>query len=843
MKPATASRSAFLSQFRSAIKLNLVGPLLLLVSLLSLSAGGAAAQQNGAGSALPSVRGSVVDADGRAPLTNAQVAVRRPGDTAVLTGATTDQSGRFTIQGIAPGQYELTVTYLGYGPATTPVSVTAGGEAVALAPIVLTRQAVALADITVVAERSAVVVAADRDIYAVEAIPGAAGGSATDVLQNIPDLQVDVDGAITLRGATPTIYINGRPAPMTGEALAIFLQGYAAENIENVEVMPNPSARYEAQGGGGIVNLVLRRGAGLGLSGNAFLNGGSRGELGIGGRTTYQQGPWTLMGGTSVRLTQTETNSSELRTNLNTNTQLGQYVLADRRTWNGNFDLNTEYALGPQTSLSAQTRIGMNAASADRVTTYREMDAAELILDEYDRTTVDEANGLSGNFALEFEHEFKNANELELQFEYERGRDYEQSRIRQRLLEDLNLAEYSMELTEDEDRETESEISFQADYIRPFGERTQVELGFQTEHGSTDERRWQQVAIEDSPEGPLPALQNGFIHSQTVNSLYLTLIRRMGDVNAQLGLRGERSNTTLGLPDGDVDVNDMSFFPNANITYNVGEGKRIRASYSMRIQRPSSNVLNPTNTSDDPLNLRTGNPEITPQFTHSYSLDGSWAGQLGTIRISPFYRRSVNEWERFKTVNEESGVATTTYANLGSTNTFGSSINLSVRDYKGIGGSINLNGQHQINNWDESMSRAAESSTRWGLQTNLNGRVTSDLSLQGSLAYNPGRDLPQGRTSSTIMTRLGLRQRVLDGRGSLNLNVTDPFEQYRPTTTTRDVNFTEQGSNRASIRSLSLSFAYNFGGRGRPAGQRGPGGPGGFGGPGGPGGGFGGGRP
>ena len=806
--PAPVRASGSRGMFGGAIVLGL---------LLSLIAPENARAQT----ALPSLRGSVVDSAGGAPLPNAQVIIRLPGQESVITGAVTDQSGRFTIPAIAPGRYSLTFSYLGYAPHTTAVEVGAG--AVTVPRIALLRQAIELADLTVVAERSAVVMAADRDIYSVGAIAAAAGGSATDVLQNIPDLQVEVDGTVTLHGEAPTIYINGRPTPMTGEALAMFLQGFAAENIESVEVMQNPSSRFEAQGSGGIVNIVLRRGASLGLTGNAFANGGSRGEMGLGGRATWQQDAWRITGGSNLRLTQTETNTSELRENLSTQTSLEQYALADRQTWNGNFDFDVEYSLGSETTLSADSRIGLNASDASRVTTYRELDATELLIDEYQRSTIDDASGLSSELALEFEHEFSDEHELELALEYENGRDFEQSLIRQRILEDLGVLDEATELTEDEDRETETEVSLQADYIRPMGERGQLELGFQSEYGSTDERRWQQVS-EESTAGAGEALRTGFEHSQAINSLYLTLMRRLGDFNAQLGVRAEHSNTTLGLEAGDVDVRDLSVFPNANLTYNLGEGKRIRGSYSVRIERPSSNVLNPTNTSDDPLNLRTGNPDINSQLTHSFTIAASWAGQLGSIRLSPFYRVSIDEWERIKTVNEVTGVSNTTYANVGSTTTFGSSINLSLRDFMGIGGSINLSARHQINDWDLAMNRNEQSSTRWRLQTNLNGRVSSDLSLQGSLAYNPARDLPQGRTSATVMTRVGLRQRVLSGRGSVNLNVTDPFEQYRPRTVTSDVNFSEQGRDRASIRAVTLSFSYNFGARSQNAQRGAPGG-------------------
>src|SRR5690606_39818292 len=167
-------------------------------------------------------------------------------------------------------------------------------SALDLGTIQMTTAAITLDEVTVTAEPDAVVYAPDRDIYSVDAMPAAAGGTATEALGQVPELEVDINGEVTLRGNAPTLYINGRPAPMRGESLAVFLQQFPAENIQSIEVMPNPSARYEAEGAGGIVNIVLKRGVRLGLTGNVFANGGSRGEVGTGARATYQAGDLTI---------------------------------------------------------------------------------------------------------------------------------------------------------------------------------------------------------------------------------------------------------------------------------------------------------------------------------------------------------------------------------------------------------------------------------------------------------------------------------------------------------------------------------------------------------------------
>src|SRR5690606_4346611 len=428
------------------------------------------------------------------------------------------------------------------------------GEVVDLGSVALAPAAVQLAEVNVVSERAAVVVEADRDDYLVDALPSSAGGSATDVLSNIPDLEVDVNGRVTLQGQAPAIYINGREAPMTGEALELFLQQFPAENIENIEVMANPSARYEAEGTGGIVNIVLKRGVSLGLTGNAFLNGGTRGQVGAGARATYQSGPLSIMGGTFLRLSRNETDTYDLRQNLLADpiTWLEQDGFSDRSNWSGNIDLRAEYMFGEETELTAEARVFRNSSDAERLTVYTERDDDQDVLDRYDRVSVDSGKGNSADFALALEREFAGSDrELSIEIEYSAGDDGEQSTITRRVLEDLGVVDYATELTWDDERETESEFGLDLDYTHPWGELGQIELGYQGEFGRTDESRRQEIEIVDSPATPVTTLTDGFVHNLSVNSMYLTLMRRFGDLRAQLGMRGEHARTTLDVPGGE----------------------------------------------------------------------------------------------------------------------------------------------------------------------------------------------------------------------------------------------------------------------------------------------------
>lgn len=760
--------------------------------------------------------GSVVDELTRGPLASAAVTLTAAGDTVVRASVLTDREGRFRLAGLPDGEYRVGFRRLGSTDASASVRIGAGARSVDLGVVTLAPLAIEIEEVSVVAERPAVVYAPDRDIYSAEAIPGAAGGSATDVLGGVPDLEVDPSGRVTMRGESPQIYINGRPAPMRGESLDVFLQQFSAENIESVEVMANPSARYEAEGTGGIVNIVLKRDARLGLNGSVFANGGTRGDLGAGGRATYQAGPLTLIGGSSLRLSRRETSRTDLRQNLLADpiTYLEQRSLSDRSTASGSLDLTTRYALGERTTLTAETRASRNTADADRETFYAEMDAALETTESYTRSALDDSEGLSVDVALELEHAFvPRRHELTAELSVARGSDTETSLVRRRLLEDEAL-DHGVELTFDDARDSDSEARLRVDYNLPWGEAGQLETGFRIQVGETDERQERALGYGDPSDGLSLTSPTGFVHRQTVHSFYATAVRRLGALNVQAGVRAERTGIRLEAIGGEgFDADYLGIFPNVNLTLPVGEGRRLRASYSVRVRRPSARVLNPTDRSTDPLDRRVGNPDIQPQYTHNVGLDANWSGSVGSLRLSPFYRQSVDEWVQLKTVDAD-GVSTTTWENLASTASYGTSLTASVREVRGMGGSVNLTGQRQERAAIPLLSQPARASTHWSVRTNLNGRVTSDLTVQGSLRYNPARELAQGRASSTLMTTLGVRQRLLGNRATVNLNLNDPFDLYRSSVETTDRTHVEIGRERESMRRVALSLSYNFGGAG-----------------------------
>ncbi|HEU4451798.1 MAG TPA: outer membrane beta-barrel family protein, partial [Longimicrobium sp.] len=306
--------------------------------------------------------------------------------------------------------------------------------------------------------------------------------------------------------------------------------------------------------------------------------------------------------------------------------------------------------------------------------------------------------------------------------------------------------------------------------------------------------------------------RSGYDFRETFHSAYATLSRTFGPLSAQAGVRAERAATRLEVEElPEAFENDyLSFFPSANLRWDAGGGREVRLSYSKRIRRPRASLLNPVDRSNDPLNRNVGNPELEPQHTHSVSLEGSWSGTAGSLRLSPYYRRTSNDWVQIRRV-DGAGVSTTTWENLATVESYGASLTASIRPIGGVSGNASVSGAREVRDASNLAEEYSGDAMRWSARGNVSAKVTEKLAVQAMGYYQPARDVPQGRISSSLMTHVGLRQQLFRDRATLNLMITDPFDLYRSSFESRDPTFVQIGRSRFSARAAVLSFSYSFG--------------------------------
>lgn len=759
------------------------------------------------------VSGTVQSADS-VPLPFAEVRLVRSGDSVEVAVTVTSANGSFRIEGVEAGSYRVEVSHLGYATVTRGgVALTDSVDRVDLGVIRLGTSAIALADVEVSARRAPIAFLPDRNVYSTGDMAAAASGTATDVLRSIPELEVSVEGSVTTRGARPSIHINGRPAPLQGEALDRYLQQLPASGIDRIEVIPNPSARYEAEGQGGIVNIVMKRGSNLGISGALTANAGTRNQKSASGRINYQEGRLTLFGGASFSFFGDRSENSDLRKNLSVEpvTYIQQYSRDRNSGGRANVDLAAEVKIGSAGTLWSEVGVSRNTSEARSLIEYTHMDHLRSPTERYDRSEDRDRRGLSGNGVIGFSRVDEGREwSIELRRNVNDSDDSRES-ARIRLDPDGTSSELDPELTAAGEGRDQSGFSVEAILKQGWGEAGQVEVGYRGSLRTSGDDFLMQVRTPDNIV-PTDELLGDFRNRERIHAGFVTMNHRIGRFRVQAGVRAEQADVRRTLPLTGVTFRDSysDLFPSVNVSTSVGSGGQLRLSYSKRVDRPSTGMLNPATPVLDPLNLDIGNPYLLPRHTHSFGLTGSLTRSLVSVQLSPFYRRTNDTWEQVRTV-DEAGVSTVTWQNLATITSYGGSINVTLLPLGRVSGFVSVQGARTVRDASEVRAEFSGSSTRFSLTSNVNVSATSALSVQGSLTYLPAIDLPQGKISSMLFTMLGARQQLWGGRGSISLSVVDPFELQRFTFTTRDGTHVQIGSSTLSARRATLGISYNFG--------------------------------
>lgn len=768
--------------------------------------GGTAGERpSGAGAGVPPavLVGSLVDATTGRPLQTAPVEVRSAGDSSLVAGALTDAAGRFRIQGIPAGIYYVRATMLGYAPALLDDVSLAPGAVRQLGAVRLETSAVVLEGIEVTAERATVRMEVDRTVFHARNLPSAAGGNATDVLRNVPSVDVDADGQVSVRGSSNVVVqINGRTAPFRGDALALFLKQLPAGTIDRVEVVPNPAAKDDPEGMSGIVNIVLRQNTDLGLSAALTVAGSSSDRFNGSGTVGFQQGRLNLAGMYAV--------NSDLRRPTGTMERLslagpaaGETILQDSRGMQESLGHSVmgsvDFRVRPSTTLSLQASGNANGNDGLTVNDFRLLAGAPPRA--WASATGSERDLRSGDMVLGLRHvPARGRNEMSMEARITGSTDVSAARYG-----DASLAALR-ELTRSEASNRESSLQF--DLTRTLG-------GLKIESGARAEERLMDTDLSRVPFAAAGTTTGGsaFDYQTRLYAGYAQASHGVGPANLQAGLRLEQADTRFDLTAlGDSYENRYtSLYPSAAALFDLGAGRSVRLGFSRRVQRPRTGQLNPFPLQEDSLSLMVGNPSLRPQYTNSFDLTLQATGTAGTLQLAPFRRVTTNLIRHFKTVDAVTGVSTTTFRNFDRSSQWGVDATATGRLGGRLSGMVGGN-VAQVNTNAESLQAGLGSSTlAWSVRSNASFKLTPATDLQAFVMYRAPMNIEQGRMRAFMVSNVSLRQRVLDGKGDVVLRVSDPLGKMQFGFYTADELHEQDFLRRVDARNVTLSFSYAFG--------------------------------
>lgn len=768
------------------------------------------------------VKGVIVAADSSGlAVARPAVGVRSKADGKLVAGTYGGEDGSFRIQGLRPGTYYLRVSGIGFQPTNTPeFTITPAAPSADAGSIKLQRVSVTLQAVQVTGEKPTMVVEPDRNTYKAKDVAPAAS-NASDVLQATPSVEVDGDGKVSLRGnENVAIQINGRPTPIKGTQLAAYLKQIPANIVERIEVVPNPSAKYDPEGMAGIINIVLKANADLGLSGGVNTGFATPSRFNTGVNAGYQQGALTLFGTYGYNADDRGINGINDRLRFDPTGSPMSYTNQDidGRNNNGghNFTGNIDYKLTDKDVISNSLSLNRRHGNDANLAGYIELDAAQAFLDRYVMDRNAKSRGLVVDNSLSWKRTIEpRKHELSTEVRFNRTRDEDNTLLwREPQNADGTSSGPSIEGEVDATNALTRQLTAQMDYTRPLTAKTKLESGFkETDRWLDREFNVFKDALGTGAWAP-SNLSNTFQFDEKVHAAYGVLSQSVGKFDLQAGLRAERASRNFDLAGAQAIPYDYtSLFPSGVIMYKPSEQSQLKVSYSRRIRRPGTQELNPFPVFFDQQNVFIGNPRLNPEYTDAFEFGLSKSGQLGTIQLSPFYRRTTDvirvDINTADTVDNRE-VTSVSFQNLDKSNSWGTDLNGNLR----LGPKLNAFGGFNIFKMvtdGGSQSALSSNAVTWSYRLNATTQLNPTVILQANYFYRAPVKIEKGRFSALQMTTLTLRKKLDGDNMSVAVRFQDPFNTMKFRIRAGDDNLEQITARRFGVRATYFTFQWNYG--------------------------------
>jgi outer membrane receptor protein involved in Fe transport len=773
--------------------------------------------------------GKVVDAASDAGMEFTSVALYRNRDSSLVTGGITGPDGSFTLSQLPYGKFHLVANFMGYDKKIIEdITITPRNKIASIGTIELKQSAKALDEVEVIAEQSHVEYKIDRKVINVGQDINASTGTAADVLQNTPSVTVDIDGNVSLRGSSNfTVLIDGKPTPMSGNDA---LQQIPASAIRNIEIITNPSAKFDPDGMAGIINIVSKKNALSGLSGIVNAKIGTRDKYSGDFLLNYRSDRFNAYAGATYRDetyqgniyylkefgSEDSLNFDELNGNRDRIRQ-GQEVKAGV-----DYSFNDNNILGFSAELGSHefTSMGMQKQRLyDRDLTYN-----NYILSDNVSSHGGDYYNLNLNYTKKFQkpgHELvsyvslsgHDGSDSDSQIEYPTDSDYE-----------IDNTEVPLKIRTGE-RGDEYEIRGQIDYTLPIGKEGKLEAGYQLRiDNELEEYLFEQFDPDLNEWTENDDFSSSTDFYRNIQALYATYGNSIGNYKYQLGLRGEYTDRKIisGQSNEERSINRLDFFPTLHFSRSFQNNHQLMASYSRRINRPRGWYLEPFLTYMNSTTLRQGDPGLEPEYMNSYEIGYQKSFGPSFIAFETYYKNTVNKIERIQKIHDaEERITLMTFDNISQDHSLGAELMLNFASLKWL----NLNASTSVYRyWIEGEIDGVEIDTRsnnWHLRLNSTFNISSKTRFQLTTMYMGPSVTAQGEREAFFFTSAALRQDLFDRKLSATLQVRDIFGTMKHEFTSYGPNFKQYVEFSREPRVIMLSLSYKINNYRQRRGERG----------------------
>ncbi len=758
-----------------------------------------------------SISGKVVELVGLLPIPSAVVAVYPSGSQQPLMTMPTDEDGTFKITALRYGSYSLKISYIGFVPlVVNDIILTERENEKRVGTLKMTADQNNLNEVTIAAEKPLIQYAADMMTYNVESSILSEGSTASDILKNVPMVEVDLDGNASISGKRNTrIFIDGKPSDYMTSNIADLLSVLPSDAIEKIEVMTNPPAKYSGDGEG-IINIVMKKNFKIGLGGNAGISSSLAGNTNLNTNASYKSKTYSVNGGAAYKYNLRKNTNTNYRENFFADTTFYYNNLNDNREGSngGNYRLNLDWDITKRQNLHAATNFNNNLNNSNSGAYNHYLDEGLIESSLRNQSTNGRRTGHTFVFDVDYDIQTDTTGgKLSAGITYNNN-----SNANGRIQNTTYLpADRSARLQNNNNGITNSGLSLKVDYDRPvFKKRDHIEFGMMYNFRNNDND--QLIQNFDFNTGQYVVnenLSNQFMYKEDILAGYATYNLRGKNWGIKGGLRAEITQVEFELSSGEnYDIDPyLSLFPSVSINRNFRKRYNIGASYSVRVNLPRENSLNPQINNNDPLNINFGNPDLLPELTHQMDISFNAYGKRWSFipRIAYSKRKAVIE--RYRSV-DKTGVSETTFDNVGTNTQYSVFINGTYRPHKTISTNANLSFSQATYHSDQNsgMNRKGK---------NIGGRIGMTMELpfktafEGNLNYYNNISA-QGRNKGSVTTWMGARKVFLQNKLNARISINDPFGRSSNSSTNEGINFRSENYFTSNTSNVTLSLNYRF---------------------------------
>ena len=757
------------------------------------------------------VSGKILEKDTNIPLEWATVVISNPTNGKIVSGGSANEKGDFNFKVIA-GIYNVSFEFMSFK--TQTLKSREINKSTDFGTIYLIESATTLEEVEFIAEKTTVEIKLDKKIYNVGKDLTVRGGTVSDVLDNVPSVSVDVEGNVALRGNDNVrILINGKPSGLVGLNSTDALRQLPAESIERVEVITSPSARYDAEGTGGILNIILRRSKLQGLNGAITTNVGYNPAAGINGNINYRTGDLNIFNTSGYSYRESPGNSSSTTQYNSTGNFLDETNTYDRQRKGLTTNFGVEWYVDDSASLTTSILYRDSNDNDLNTNILNQFDPNRNLLSTTTRLEPETEEDKTMQYALNFQKTFKDSGHV-LTFDFQ----YEDNQENQNAL--ITVDEVAVENVST--LEDQSQILLQTDYVLPIGENSQFEAGYRGNFDTTTtDFTVSQLNIDTGVFQTNLDLTNLLNFKQYVNAFYTQYGSKFNKFSFLLGLRMENTRITIDQPtSGDFNKKDFTgLFPTINLNYEFSEKESLTLGYARRLRRPRGFFLNPFPSRNSVTNFFQGNPDLNPSY--SGQIDLSYLKRFGkfTFNSSAYYSHATDgfsfiSFDTGDTANvngEELPIIKRTPINLGTEDRYGFEFTLTYNPSRKwrINGNFNFF-QNEIKGTTPNGLSLDNTNNSWFTRINNKYTLPGNIDWQTNLNYRGPSADAQNTRQGVFSTTMAFSKDLFNEKASLAFNVNDLFNSRKRIQTTTTPTFNAESEFQWRERSFNLSFTYRF---------------------------------